>query len=269
MSDGLAGLYKDGGLWSGGFLKRVEMAKKNRKAKEGKKSYLLMLEQHHWDSLQKVSEDESRSVASVIEDYIDYMLKGRQLKDERERGDRPVLDGIYQELEGLLGYEWLQLTERKRESLCWIAACPTEGVTKLSKMSGLDEGPLGRMMKGEMGLKVSKHFTDRHMMSRRGEIYSKMADKALESGDPAYSELMMRLYGDYSATVRQENRNVNINIEAGREVEGFDPRSIDQQVLAMGKRANLTPARYSKLWKQLELDRGEEQAMLVEAEVIE
>ena len=96
MSDGFAGLYKDGGsLWSGGFLKRVEMAKKNRKAKEGKKSYLLMLEQHHWDSLQKVSEDESRSVASVIEDYIDYMLKGRQLKDERERGDRPVLDDIY------------------------------------------------------------------------------------------------------------------------------------------------------------------------------
>ena len=44
MSDGFAGLYKDGDLWSGGFLKRVEMARKNRKAKEGKKSYLLMLE---------------------------------------------------------------------------------------------------------------------------------------------------------------------------------------------------------------------------------
>jgi len=40
-------------------------------------------------------------------------------------------------------------------------------------------------------------------------------------------------------------------------------------VLAMGKRANLTPTRYQKLWDQLELERGQDQPMLVEAEVIE
>ena len=34
MRKGFEGLYKDGDLWSGGFLKRVEMAKKDREAKE-------------------------------------------------------------------------------------------------------------------------------------------------------------------------------------------------------------------------------------------
>ncbi len=34
MKKGFEGLYKDGDLWSGGFLKRVEMAKKDREAKE-------------------------------------------------------------------------------------------------------------------------------------------------------------------------------------------------------------------------------------------
>ena len=269
MGNGFAGLYKDGDLWSRGFLKRVDMAKKNRKGVGDKKSYLLNLQQRHWLDLEKVSEEEGRSIAAIIEQYIDYMLKGRQLKDEREQGEKPALEEAYHELEGLLGYEWLQMTEFNRQCLVWIASCPTEKVGILSKMSGLNSASLGRMMKSEIGLKVSKHFTDRYMMSRRGEIYASMADRALETGDPTYAELMMRLYGDYSATIRQENRNVNINIDAGREVESFDPRSIDQQVLAMGKRANLTPARYSKLWQQLELESAEEQPMLVEAEVIE
>jgi hypothetical protein len=245
------------------------MARKKRKAVSERKSYLLNLQQRHWLDLEKVSEEEERSIASIIEEYIDYMLKGRHLKEERERGDKPALEEAYHELEGLLGYEWLQMTELNRQSLVWIASCPTEKVGILSKMSGLNAASLGRVMKSEIGLKVSKHFTDRYMMSRRGEIYASMAERALETGDPTYAELMMRLYGDYSATIKQENRNVNINIDTTSEVESFDPRSIDQQVLAMGKRANLTPSRYQKLWDQLELERGQDQPMLVEAEVIE
>ena len=40
VDKGFAGLYKDGDLWSGGFLKRVEMAKRGRRV-EGKKVDML------------------------------------------------------------------------------------------------------------------------------------------------------------------------------------------------------------------------------------
>ena len=92
-------------------------------------------------------------------------------------------------------------------------------------------------------------------------------DKALEGEDPAYTEQAMRLYNDYALNIKQENKNININIDTSKDSGVFSHQDLDQQLMTMAKRINMTPARYEKLWLNLE-QKQLNSAEVIEAEVV-
>ena len=79
-----------------------------------------------------------------------------------------------------------------------------------------------------------------------------VVNRALDGNDPAYTEQAMRLYNDFALNIKQESRNININIEGSKETGLFNHQQLDQQLMVMAKRINMTPSRYEKLWQGLE-----------------
>ena len=76
-----------------------------------------------------------------------------------------------------------------------------------------------------------------------------VVEKAIESEDPVWSELAMRIFGDYSLKVEKQETRLNIDINNNV----HKPADLDRELIEQAKLLNMTPARFTLLW---ELDKG-------------
>ena len=97
------------------------------------------------------------------------------------------------------------------------------------------------------GLKVINHFADRSLWSQRPELLRSVIAKAIESDEPAWTELALRIFGDYSAKVAKE-----VKVEPKKPRASH--RDLDLQLIHQAKLLNMTPKRFQLLWQQNKID---------------
>ena len=98
-----------------------------------------------------------------------------------------------------------------------------------------------KIKESEVGLKVINHFSDRSLWSKRPQLLQSVVEKAIESENPSWSELALRIFGQYSTkvervTVTLENQPTKI------------PADLDRELIEQAKRLNMTPKRFEQLW---------------------
>tara|TARA_A100001037_G_scaffold306480_1_gene351870 strand:+ start:1346 stop:2119 length:774 start_codon:yes stop_codon:yes gene_type:complete len=253
-------------------------SRKNSPQGQDKKKMTLRLNPTHHQTLKRLSEDKGKTMSLILEEMIEHYLLGNQMMVDRQAEikrlddngsdfDQGVYQEAYTELEALLGFEWLEMTESSRKVMTYMALFPHHNDLQLQKLSGHDRHLVSRLKQSEIGVRVLNHFGDRYLWSRRPEVLRTVVDKALEGEDPAYTEQAMRLYNDYALNIKQENKNININIDTSKDSGVFSHQDLDQQLMTMAKRINMTPARYEKLWLNLE-QKQLNSAEVIEAEVV-
>ena len=80
-----------------------------------------------------------------------------------------------------------------------------------------------KIKESEVGLKVINHFSDRSLWSKRPQLLQSVVEKAIESENPSWSELALRIFGEYSTkvervTVTLENQPTKIPADLDREL---------------------------------------------------
>lgn len=254
-------------------------SRKNAPKDEIKKRMTLRLSPLHHGTLKRMSEEKGKTISLLLEEMIEHHLLGHQMLVDREREverldqegvdfDKRVYGEVYSELEAMLGFEWLEMDESNRRVMTYLAIFPYHNDSQLEVLCGSDRHIVSRIKQSELGVRVVNHFGDRYVWSKRPEVLREVVNRALDGNDPAYTEQAMRLYNDFALNIKQESRNININIEGSKETGLFNHQQLDQQLMVMAKRINMTPSRYEKLWQGLE-QKQIGSAQIVEAEVIE
>ena len=64
---------------------------------------------------------------------------------------------------------------------------------------------------------------------------------AIASDEPAWSELALRIFGDYGAKSTKE-------IKLEQQESPANPKDLDQQLIQQAKSLNMTPKRFQLLW---------------------
>ena len=100
-----------------------------------------------------------------------------------------------------------------------------------------------KIKESEVGLKVINHFSDRSLWSKRSQLLQSVVEKAIESENPSWSELALRIFGEYSTKVAW----VTVAIE---DQPTKMPMDLDRELIEQARLLNVTPARFQKLWKQ-------------------
>ena len=116
-------------------------------------------------------------------------------------------------------------------------------------MSRISRQWLSNVKRSSIGIKVVNHFSDRSLWSKRPQLLRSVIDKAIESDEPAWSELAMRIFGDYSLKVEKQETRLNIDINNNV----HKPADLDRELIEQAKLLNMTPARFTLLW---ELEEG-------------
>ena len=98
-----------------------------------------------------------------------------------------------------------------------------------------------KIKESQQGLKVINHFADRSLWSQRPELLRSVIAKAVESDEPAWTELALRIFGDYGAKVTKE-------VKVEQQESPANPKDLDQQLIQQAKSLNMTPKRFQLLW---------------------
>ena len=109
-------------------------------------------------------------------------------------------------------------------------------------MSRISRQWLSNVKRSSIGVKVVNHFSDRSLWSKRPQLLRSVIDKAVESDEPAWSELALRIFGDYGARI---NRQVAVEDQPTKM-----PADLEQQFIEQAKLLKMTPKRFKKLWQQ-------------------
>ena len=112
-------------------------------------------------------------------------------------------------------------------------------------MSGISRQWITTVKRSWLGIKVMDHFASRSLWSKRPEILEAVIDRAVETDNPAWSELAMRFYGDYGSRVNK--------LQVSWEVEDKKaklPADLDRELIEQAKLLKMTPKRFKKLWQQ-------------------
>ena len=147
----------------------------------------------------------------------------------------------YSEVESLVGSVWLKMGEKRRRALAFLAMFPYEAGHRLARMMGMTRQGFQKIKESEVGLKVINHFSDRSLWSKRPQLLQSVVEKAIESENPFWSELALRIFGEYSTgvarvTVAVDNR------------QAMMPVDLDRELVEQAKLLNMTPKRFEQLW---------------------
>ena len=227
--------------------------RQQRKTRSDWVSFLMRLDSTLHQQLKQLAERQKVTMALLIERFVSHMMRGqlaleaRQDKNEAE----DVLDWqdlsqeIQVEVAALLAEDWIGLSEKRRLALVYLAAFPFESPWRLGRMSGISRQWITTVKRSWLGIKVMDHFASRSQWSKRPEILEAVIDRAVETDNPAWSELAMRFYGDYGSRVNK--------LKVSWEVENKKaklPADLDRELIEQAKLLKMTPARFKKLWQQ-------------------
>jgi hypothetical protein len=112
-------------------------------------------------------------------------------------------------------------------------------------MCGISRQWMTQVKRSNIGLKVLDYFSSWSLWSRRPEILQAVIDQAIKSDNPAWSELALRIFGDYSLPVEKHETRLNNTVKK--------PVDLDRQLIQQARLLNMTPARFALLW---ELEKG-------------
>ena len=133
------------------------------------------------------------------------------------------------------------MSDKRRRALTFLALFPYEAGHRLARMIGMTRQGFQKIKESIQGLKVINHFADRSLWSQRPELLRSVIAKAIESDGPAWTELALRIFGDYSAKVTKE-----IKVEPKKPTASH--RDLDLQLIQQAKLLNMTPKRFQLLW---------------------
>ena len=225
--------------------------RKRRPKQSGRVSFVMRLDPLQHQQLKERAQQQNVTMALIVESYLKRALiaEKRLLEQEdvatEENGSLAQLCADTQiEVKDLIGWEWLQLSEKRKLALVYLAVFPYEPPWRLARMSRISRQWLSKVKRSSIGVKVVNHFSDRSLWSRRPELLKSVIDKAIESDEPAWSELALRIFGDYGARV---NRQVTVAVE-GQPTKM--PVDLEQQFIEQAKLLKMTPKRFKKLWQQ-------------------
>ena len=186
-----------------------------------------------------------------IERYLEYMLLGeiaqldRQQEQERmavavvPNFEAELYQEAYSEVESLVGSAWLRMGEKRRRALAFLAMFPYEAGHRLARMMGMTRQGFQKIKESEVGLKVINHFSDRSLWSKRPQLLQSVVEKAIESENPSWSELALRIFGEYSTKVER----VTVTLE-NQPTEM--PADLDRELIEQAKLLNMTPKRFEQ-----------------------
>ena len=240
--------------------------RKQRQFRTDRINFLMRLCPDQHQQLKRLAEDRQETIALIIERYIGYMLMGEVAKLDRQQEqermavsvaanfDSQLYQQAYSEVESLVGAAWLKMTDKQRRALSFLAMFPYEAGYRLARMVGITRQWLQKIKESAVGIRVINHFSDRSLWSARPELLRSVLDKAIESGNPAWSELAMRIFGEYRVRTgkqedkpKQEKKNNNFV---------HKPPDLDRQLISRAKQLNMTPKRFAKLWEQEQVEQN-------------
>ena len=79
----------------------------------------------------------------------------------------------------------------------FLALFPYETGYGLTSMVGMTRQGFQKIKESEVGLKVINHFSDRSLWSKRPQLLRSVVEKAIESENPSWSELALRIFRNY------------------------------------------------------------------------
>ena len=226
--------------------------RKQRKSSKDRVAFMMRLCSKQHQKLKQLAEHRSQTIALIVEQYIDHMLTGEVAQLDRQREQQSmaitipdfeaeVYQEAYGEVEFLMGRSWIKMSDKRRRALTFLALFPYEAGYRLARMIGMTRQGLQKIKESMQGLKVINHFADRSLWSQRPELLRSVIAKAIESDEPAWSELALRIFGDYSAKVTKE-----IKVEPKKPTASH--RDLDLQLIQQAKLLNMTPKRFQLLW---------------------
>ena len=150
------------------------------------------------------------TIALIIERYLEYMLLGEIARLDREQEQERMAVAVvpnfevelyqeeaYSKVESLVGSVWLKMNEKRRRALAFLAMFPYESGHRLARMMGMTRQGFQKIKESEVGLKVINHFSDRSLWSKRPQLLQSVVEKAIESENPSWSELALRIFRNY------------------------------------------------------------------------
>ena len=223
-----------------------------RKTRSDWVSFLMRLDSSLHQQLKQMAERQKVTMALLIERFVSHMMRGQLALEARQESNdaEDVFDwqGLSHEIEAevevLLADDWIGLSPKKQLALVYLAAFPFESPWRLGRMSGISRQWITQVKRSWLGIKVLDHFASRSLWSKRPEILQAVIDRAVETDNPAWSELAMRFFGDYGASV---HKLVTVEVE---DKKAKMPMDLEQQFIEQAKLLKMTPKRFKKLWQQ-------------------
>ena len=108
----------------------------------------------------------------------------------------------YSEVESLVGSAWLKIGEKRRRALAFLAMFPYEAGHRLARMVCMTRQGFQNIKESDAGLKFINLFSDHSLWSKRSQLLQSVVEKAIESENPSWSELALRIFRNYSAVGR-------------------------------------------------------------------
>ena len=241
----------------------AQIAKRGNEGLGGKRrKFSLTMREDHYDSLTMLSAEAGKSISLLVDDCLEHYLHGKALAMDRESeqekamesSDQGVseehLNDIYVELETMLGMTWLDMTELQRRVMAWLALFPHEDESVIAKLADTTKKQVKRMKLSELGIQLVNHFGDRNLRARRPTIYHTIANKVEETNDPAYAQILTRVYGDEKIRNINSNSNTNVSLSFnGEDANGIlTPAEVDLQIMKLANKVNMTPKRFEALY---------------------
>ena len=204
-----------------------------------------------------MAERQKVTMALLIERFVSHMMRGQLALEARQESNEAedVFDWqglsheIQAEVEVLLADDWIGLSPKKQLALVYLAAFPFESPWRLGRMSGVSRQWITKVKRSSLGIKVIDHFASRSLWSKRPEILKAVIDRAVETDNPAWAELAMRLFGDYGLNVNQLQISLEVEDKKSKRPMDLEEEFIEQALLL-----KMTPKRFQKLWQQARLE---------------
>ena len=229
---------------------------KKRIKQSNRVSFVMRLDPLQHQQLKQLAEHQQVTMAFLLERCLHRALLSEMTLLEREPTKSSESSKLVQlcsqtqaEVKDLIGQDWLQLSVKRQRGLVYLAMFPYEPPWGLARMCGISRQWMTQVKRSTIGLKVLNYFSSWSLWSRRPEILQAVIDKATESDEPAWSELALRIFGDYGVWVEKEQ------IRLGQQtINSNRPADLDRQLIKQAKLINMTPARFEKLWQRAQLE---------------
>ena len=251
---------------------------KKRKEREGGSVRMtIRIEEIKHSRLASLSEQEGVTIAYILDVAIEKLLESRggelvDINNEfKAAATEDSLSDIRLELKREFGLGYDELGPESKKGLEYLGLFPYLTNKELKEVSGLSYEVITRLRKTEVATEVVNRLGERHMWSRRPEFLQSLIQRAIESKNPAFAQLVARFFGDEKQVISQRSVNYNISSSGSGGGSGpITPQELDMEVLRLAERVNMTPKRFELLWsKQQKMLSGVTEGEVVEAEVVE